>query len=55
MKENGLTVTTNADSGAGSLREALTTANAGAGNVDIYFSLPEDQRLITCAVGVAGT
>lgn len=44
-----LEVTTNADSGAGSLRNRIETANAGSGNIVISFSLTAGNRTISPA------
>lgn len=42
-----ITVTSNADSGAGTLREAITLANAGAGADTINFSIGSGLQTIT--------
>ena len=46
-----LTVTSNADSGPGTLREVVATANANGEPDEIGFDLPEGQRTITLTSG----
>lgn len=40
LNANAISVTTNADSGAGSLRQAITDANNNAGADTITFNIP---------------
>jgi fibronectin-binding autotransporter adhesin len=46
-----LTVTSNADSGAGTLRAAVNTANGNGVADNITFNLPSDRRTITLTSG----
>ena len=46
-----LTVTTNADSGVGSLRQAIATANANGGDDVIVFNLPNGSTTINLTTG----
>ena len=46
-----LTVTSNADSGPGTLREAVATANANGEPDEVGFDLPEGQRTIVLTSG----
>lgn len=46
------TVTTTSDSGTGSLREAIASANASPGSDNIYFSIPVTDQGYNAATGV---
>lgn len=52
MKANVFTITTTADNGAGSLREAITYANAMPGSHSIVFNIPATDVNYSAAKGI---